>query len=113
MTAVAFGPTSCPSGLVLKSELLHSPEAQSGFVPKHSHHEWKNPASLKNNSFQYVAVIDGVGAAGFLGFSFFKCEIPQGLMVGLQDFYRGACSPGESMQTQHQRRQSHTWRKGF
>jgi len=44
MTAVAFGPTSCPSGLVLKSELLHSPEAQSGFVPKHSRHGGKNIA---------------------------------------------------------------------
>ena len=27
MTAVAFGPPSCPSGLVPKSKLLHSPEA--------------------------------------------------------------------------------------
>ena len=42
MPAMAFGPTSCPSGLVLKSELLHSPEAQSGFVPKHSRHGGKN-----------------------------------------------------------------------
>lgn len=33
MMAAAFGPASCSSGLVLKSELLHSPEAQSGFVP--------------------------------------------------------------------------------
>ena len=44
MTAVAFGPTSCPSGLVLKSELLHSPEAQYGFVPKHCRHGGKNIA---------------------------------------------------------------------
>jgi hypothetical protein len=44
MMAAAFGPASCSSGLVLKSELLHSPEAQSGFVPKHSLHGGKNLA---------------------------------------------------------------------
>ena len=44
MMAVAFGPASCSSGLVLKSKLLHSPEAQSGFVPKHSPHGGKNIA---------------------------------------------------------------------
>ena len=44
MIAVAFGPTSCPSSLVPKSELLHSPEAQSGFVPKLSLHGGKNIA---------------------------------------------------------------------
>ena len=42
--SVAFGPTSCSSGLVPKSELLHSPEAQYGFVPKNSHHGGKNIA---------------------------------------------------------------------
>jgi hypothetical protein len=48
--AVAFGPTSCSSSLVPKSKLLHSPEAQYGFVPKHSHHGGKDPGSsnLKN-----------------------------------------------------------------
>jgi len=34
--AVAFGPTFCSSGLVLKSELLHSPEAQYGFCSKNT-----------------------------------------------------------------------------
>jgi hypothetical protein len=50
MTAVAFGLTSCSSSLVPKSELLHSPEDQSGFVPKHSRHGGKNIgfSSLKN-----------------------------------------------------------------
>ena len=42
--AVAFGPTSCPSGLVPKSKLLHRPETQYGFVPKHSLHGGKNIA---------------------------------------------------------------------
>jgi len=36
MTAVAFGPTSCSFGLVPKSKLLHSLEAQYGFVPKNT-----------------------------------------------------------------------------
>ena len=38
MTAVAFGLTSCSSGLVPKIKLLHNSEAQYGFVPTHSHH---------------------------------------------------------------------------
>ena len=42
--SMAFGPTSCSSGLVPKSELLHSPESQYGFVPKNSLHGGKDPA---------------------------------------------------------------------
>ena len=42
--SVAFGPTYCPSVFVLKSTLLHNPEVQYGFVPKHSLHGGKNPA---------------------------------------------------------------------
>lgn len=42
--AVAFGPTSCSSVLVPKSKLLHRPETQYGFVPKHSLHGGKNIA---------------------------------------------------------------------
>ena len=38
MMAVAFGPSSCSSGLTPKSKLLRNPEAQFGFVPTHSHH---------------------------------------------------------------------------
>jgi len=34
--AVAFGPTSCFYVLVPKSKLLHRPEKQDGFVPKHT-----------------------------------------------------------------------------
>jgi len=40
--AVAFGPTSSSSGLVLKIKFLHNPEAQSGFILKPSHHGGKN-----------------------------------------------------------------------
>ena len=51
MMALAFGPTSCSSGLVPKSELLHSPAAQYGFVPKHSHHGGKYPALRAEKPF--------------------------------------------------------------
>ena len=44
MMSVAFGPTSCSSGLVPKSKLLHNPEAQNDFVPKHRLHGGKNLA---------------------------------------------------------------------
>ena len=40
--AETFGLTSCPSGLVPKSKLLHSPKAQYGFMLKLSHHRGKN-----------------------------------------------------------------------
>jgi hypothetical protein len=62
MKAVAFGPTSCSSGLVPKSKLLHRPETQYGFVPKHSLHGGKNIALraekpyLSIHSFFSVAV---------------------------------------------------------
>jgi len=51
MTAVAFGPTSCSSGLVPKSKLLHSPADQYGFVPKHSLHGGKNLALRAEKPF--------------------------------------------------------------
>ena len=44
MKAGAYGPTSCPSGLVPKSKLLHNPEVQYGFMLKHSLHRGKNIA---------------------------------------------------------------------
>ena len=43
-------PNVLSSSLVPKSELLHWPEAQYGFVPKNSHHSGKNPPfGLKTN----------------------------------------------------------------
>ena len=74
MMTPVFDLTCCPSAFVPESELSHNVEAHHGLVPKLGHHEWKNPASLKNHSFQYEAVIDGIGAAGFLGFSFCGLE---------------------------------------
>jgi hypothetical protein len=44
MMAVASGPTSCSSRYVPKSELLHNPETQYGFVLKYSLHGGKNNA---------------------------------------------------------------------
>ena len=55
----------------------------------------KNPASLKNHSFQYVAVIGGVGAAGFLGFSsedVFSCAATSDVVRACA----GACSQAQS-----------------
>ena len=42
--AEAYGPTSCPSGYVLKSKLLHYPESQYGFILKLCHQSAKTIA---------------------------------------------------------------------
>ena len=42
--AEAYGPTSCSSGYVLKSELLHYPESQYGFILKLCHQSAKTIA---------------------------------------------------------------------
>ena len=49
--AVPFGPISCLSSLVPKSKLLHRPETQYGFVPKHSLHGGKNIALRAEKPF--------------------------------------------------------------
>ena len=56
MKAVAFGLTSWTFGLVPKSELLHSPEAQDGFVPKHSLHGGKNTALRAEKPISVVRI---------------------------------------------------------
>ena len=59
--SVAFSPTSCSSSLVLKSELLHNPEVQNGFVPKHCHHGGKNHAlRAKKQDCRYPYIVDGL-----------------------------------------------------
>ena len=65
--AVAFGPTSCSSCFVHKSKLLHSQEAQYGFVPKHSHHGGKNIALRAEKP--YLAMRSFFSEAGFFRFS--------------------------------------------
>ena len=95
MMTTVFDLTCCPSAFVPESELSHNVEAHHGLVPKLGHHKWKNPASLKNHSFQYVAVIGGVGAAGFLGFSsedVFSCAATSDVVRA----YAGACSQAQS-----------------
>ena len=42
--AEAYGPTSCSSGYVLKSKLLHYPESQYGFILKLCHQSAKTIA---------------------------------------------------------------------
>ena len=60
-------------------------------------HRRKNPASLENHSFQYVAVIGGVGAAGFLGFSLMRKESLKGITV-FGGRLLGACTQAELQQ---------------
>ena len=94
MMAVACGPTSCSSGLVPKSELLHSPEAQYGFVPKHSHHGGKNIAlrakkpHIAMRSFFSEAQRNGV----FSSENVLHC----GAMCGDVVAGAGACSQAQS-----------------
>ena len=58
MIAVAFGPTSYSSVLVLKSKLLHSPKAHYGFVPKLSLHGGKNIALRAEKPISRKAAIE-------------------------------------------------------
>ena len=59
--SVAFGPTSCSSGLVPKSKLLQRPESHDGFVPKHCHHGGKNHAlPAKKQDYRYSNIVDGL-----------------------------------------------------
>lgn len=94
MTAVAFGPTSCPSGLVLKSELLHSPEAQYGFVPKHSRHGGKNIALRAEKPFYSMrSFFSGAQRNGvFASDDVLRCEAMCGDVVA----GAGACSQAPS-----------------
>ena len=48
--AEGYSPSSCLSGFMPKSKLLHNPEIQYGFILKLSHHGGKNnrPGGLKN-----------------------------------------------------------------
>ena len=112
MTTTVFDLTCCPSAFVPESELSHNVEAHHGLVPKLVHHEWKNPASLKNHSFQYVAVIGGVGAAGFLGFSsedVFSCAATSDVVRACA----GACSQAQSHDVSTKAQSAKTSAEGF
>ena len=96
MMTTVFDLTCCPSAFVPESELSHNVEAHHGLVPKLGHHEWKNPASLKNHFSQYIAVMSGC-AAGILGFSLMRKESLKGITV-FGGRLLGACTQAELRQ---------------
>ena len=96
MMTTVFDLTCCPSPFVPESELSHNVEAHHGLVPKLGHHEWKNPASLKNHFSQYIAVMSGC-AAGILGFSLMRKESLKGITV-FGGRLLGACTQAELRQ---------------
>ena len=108
MMAVAFGLTSCSSVLVPKSKLLHRPETQYGFVPKHSHHGGKNIAlraekpSLVMRSF--------FSEAGFLPLRMSYIAEQYGVMSWL---VRGACSQAQRHDSGPEARRAKTSEEGF
>ena len=92
--AVAFGPTSCYSVLVLKSKLLHNPEVQSGFVPKRSHHSGKNIALRAEKPFFALrSFFSGAQRSGvFASDDVLRCVAMCGDVVACA----GACSQAQS-----------------
>ena len=109
--AVAFGPTSCSSVLVPKSKLLHRPETQYGFVPKHSHHGGKNTALraekpyLTMRSFFSGAQRNGV----FASEDVLRCGATWGdVVAGV-----GACSQAQSHDSGTEARRAKTLEEGF
>ena len=107
MTAVAFGPTSCSFGLVLKSKLLHNPKAQHGFVPKHSLHGGKtSPFGLKNHISFRAAFL---AKRGFSSDDVLRCEAMCGDVVACA----GACSQTQSHGSSTEARRAKTSEEGF
>ncbi len=121
--AVAFGPTSCSSGLVLKSKLLHNPEVQYGFVPKHSHHGGKNPALRAEKPWplptppkggEFLRIV-GVGVRHnnvfyvFASEDVLRCEAMCGDVVACA----GACSQAQSHDIDTEARRAKTSKEGF
>ena len=91
--AVAFGPTSCSSVLVPKSKLLHRPETQYGFVPKHSLHGGKNIALRAEKP--YLAMRSFFSKAVFL-LTKYVTALQETKMRGGY-FYLGACTQEKYM----------------
>ena len=109
--AVAFGPSSCHSGLVPKSELLHSPEVQYGFVSKLSLHGGKNIALraekpfFSSHSFFSGAQRNGV----FASEDVLRCEAMWGdVKAGVR-----ACSQVQSHDSSTEARRAKTSAEGF
>ena len=115
--ALAFGPMSCSSVLVLKSKLLHSPEAQYGFVPKHSLHGGKNNAlraekpiiATKNPDLFRVHELFFSEAAVFASEDVLRC----GAMCDDVVAGAGACSQAQVHDSSTEARRAKTSKRGF
>ena len=120
--AVAFGPTSCSSGLVLKSKLLHNPEVQSGFVPtlgacdawlvqERIHHGGKTIALRAEKPFFALrSFFSGAQRSGvFASEDVLRCEAMCGDVVACA----GACSQAQSHDSGTKARRAKTSAEGF
>ena len=110
--AVAYGLTSCSSGLVPKSWLLHSPEVPYGFVPspaimvaKTSPFGLKNRFSHQSHSFFSGAQRNGV----FSSEDVLRC----GAMWDDVGAGAGACSQAQSHDSGPEARRAKTSNEGF
>ena len=109
--AVAFGPTSCSSGLVPKSKLLHRPETQYGFVPKHSLHGGKNIALRAEKP--YLALCTFFSGAQRNGVFASEDVLRCGAMCGDVVAGAGACSQAQSHDSGTEARRAKTSEEGF
>ena len=109
--AVAFGSTSCSSGLVPKSKLLHSPETQYGFVPKHSLHGGKNIALRAEKPYLAMrSFFSGAQRSGvFASEDVLRC----GAMCDGDVAGAGACSQAKSHDSGTEARRAKTSTEGF
>ena len=109
--SVAFGPTYCPSVFVLKSTLLHNPEVQYGFVPKHSLYGGKNHALRAKKPYLAMrCFFSGAKRNGvFASEDVLRCEAICGdVMV-----CAGACSQAQSHEISTETRRAKTSEEGF
>ena len=132
MKSVAFGPTYCPSVFVLKSTLLHNPEVQYGFVPKHSLHGGKNPAlrakkqltspdlpegeeGLRATDVDRIKVCISFKKMFFSEASVFASDdvLRCGAMCGDVMVCAGACSQAQSHEIDTETRRAKTLAEGF
>ena len=110
--AVAFGPPSCSSGLVPESKLSHSPEAQSGFVPKHSLHGGKNPALRAEkplSDMRSLFLVKRSVTVFFASDDVFSCKATSADVVACA----GACSQAQSHDISTKARRAKTTAEGF
>ena len=132
MKSVAFGPTYCPSVFVLKSTLLHNPEVQYGFVPKHSLHGGKNPALRAKKQLTSPDLPDGEEGLRATDvdrikvcISFKKMFFSEASVFASEDVLRceaicgdvmvcaGACSQAQSHEISTETRRAKTSEEGF